>query len=132
MSLYMLQLLVLLVHLLLLSLYSLALDVYKRQGSLLAKLELEDVIRANTTQSLTGTYLLTFMNANRFQITVNRDCLLYTSHTCRHLFIKQTPIHIYDDYSGCPPTDGRRLVRINVDWRLFDQERCVSETGPLF
>ena len=42
-------------------------------GSLLAKLELEDVIRANTTQSLTGTYLLTLMNADRFQITVNRD-----------------------------------------------------------
>ena len=42
-------------------------------GSLLAKLELEDVFRANTTQSLTGTYLLTLMNADRFQITVNRD-----------------------------------------------------------
>ena len=29
---------------------------------------------------------------------------------------------IYDDYSSCPPKDGRRLVRINVDWRLFDKE----------
>lgn len=33
-------------------------------GSLLAKLELEDVFRANTTQCLTGTYLLTLMNAD--------------------------------------------------------------------
>ena len=40
-------------------------------GCLLAKLELEDVFRAYTTQSLTGTYLLTLMNADRFQITVN-------------------------------------------------------------
>ena len=42
-------------------------------GSLLAKLELKNVIRTNTTQSLTGTYLLALMNADRFQITVNRD-----------------------------------------------------------
>jgi len=40
-------------------------------GCLLAKLELEDVIRTNISQSLTGTYLLTLMNADRFQITVN-------------------------------------------------------------
>lgn len=27
---------------------------------------------------------------------------------------------IYDDYSGCPQKDGRKMVRINVDWHLFD------------
>lgn len=40
-------------------------------GSLFTKLELKDVIRTNISQSLTGTYLLTLMNADRFQITVN-------------------------------------------------------------
>lgn len=39
---------------------------------------------------------------------------------------------IYDDYSGCPPTDGRRLVRINVDWRLFDKEVPTGMTVMVF
>ena len=29
---------------------------------------------------------------------------------------------IYEDYSGCPQKDSRKMVRINVDWHLFDKE----------
>ena len=39
---------------------------------------------------------------------------------------------IYDDYSSCPPKDGRRLVRINVDWRLFDKEVPTGMTVMVF
>ena len=39
---------------------------------------------------------------------------------------------VYDDYSGCPPKDGRRLVRINVDWRLFDKEVPTGMTVMVF
>ena len=28
---------------------------------------------------------------------------------------------IYEDYSGCPQKDSRKMVRINVDWHLFDK-----------
>ena len=39
---------------------------------------------------------------------------------------------VYDDYSSCPPKDGRRLVRINVDWRLFDKEVPTGMTVMVF
>lgn len=39
---------------------------------------------------------------------------------------------IYEDYSSCPPKDGRRLVRINVDWRLFDKEVPTGMTVMVF
>ena len=39
---------------------------------------------------------------------------------------------VYDDYSSCPPKDGRRMVRINVDWRLFDKEVPTGMTVMVF
>lgn len=39
---------------------------------------------------------------------------------------------VYDDYSSCPPKDGRRLARINVDWRLFDKEVPTGMTVMVF
>ena len=39
-------------------------------GSLLAKLELEDVVGTHGTQCLAGTYLLPLMNAYRFQVAI--------------------------------------------------------------
>lgn len=39
---------------------------------------------------------------------------------------------IYDDYSGCPQKDGRKMVRINVDWHLFDKEVPTGMTVMVF
>lgn len=39
---------------------------------------------------------------------------------------------IYDDYSGCPQKDNRRMVRINVDWHLFDKEVPTGMTVMVF
>ena len=39
---------------------------------------------------------------------------------------------IYDDYSGCPKKDGRKMVRINVDWHLFDKEVPTGMTVMVF
>ncbi len=39
---------------------------------------------------------------------------------------------VYDHYSSCPPKDGRRLVRINVDWHLFDKEVPTGMTVMVF
>lgn len=55
----------------------------------------------------------------------------------RTILILLAPYHsltscIYDDYSSCPPKDGRRLVRINVDWRLFDKEVPTGMTVMVF
>lgn len=39
---------------------------------------------------------------------------------------------IYDDYSGCPQKDNRKMVRINVDWHLFDKEVPTGMTVMVF
>ena len=39
---------------------------------------------------------------------------------------------IYEDYSGCPQKDSRRMVRINVDWHLFDKEVPTGMTVMVF
>ena len=39
---------------------------------------------------------------------------------------------IYDDYSGCPQKDSRKMVRINVDWHLFDKEVPTGMTVMVF
>lgn len=39
---------------------------------------------------------------------------------------------IYEDYSGCPQNDNRKMVRINVDWHLFDKEVPTGMTVMVF
>ena len=39
---------------------------------------------------------------------------------------------IYDDYSGCPQKSDRKMVRINVDWHLFDKEVPTGMTVMVF
>ena len=39
---------------------------------------------------------------------------------------------IYDDYSGCPQESDRKMVRINVDWHLFDKEVPTGMTVMVF
>ena len=39
---------------------------------------------------------------------------------------------IYEDYSGCPQNDNRKMVRINVDWHLFDKEVPTGMTVMMF
>ena len=39
---------------------------------------------------------------------------------------------IYDDYSDCPQESDRRMVRINVDWHLFDKEVPTGMTVMVF
>ena len=61
---------------------------------LLAKLELEDVIRANTTQSLTGTYLLSLMYADRFQVAIYRDVGTMANQDIPHTTISEDGTHL--------------------------------------
>ena len=63
-------------------------------GSLFTKLELKDVVGTHGTQSLTGTYLLTLMNADRFQITVNRDVGTMTDQHVPHATITEDGTHL--------------------------------------
>ena len=63
-------------------------------GSLLAKLELEDVIRAYTTQSLTGTHLLTLMYADRFQVAIYRDVGTMANQDIPHTTISEDGTHL--------------------------------------
>ena len=39
---------------------------------------------------------------------------------------------IYDDYSGCPQKSDRKMVRVNVDWHLFDKEVPTGMTVMVF
>ena len=39
---------------------------------------------------------------------------------------------IYDDYSDCPQESDRKMVRINVDWHLFDKEVPTGMTVMVF
>ena len=39
---------------------------------------------------------------------------------------------IYDDYSDCPQESDRKMVRINVDWHLFDKEVPTGMTVKVF
>ena len=39
---------------------------------------------------------------------------------------------IYDDYSGCPQESDRKMVRVNVDWHLFDKEVPTGMTVMVF
>ena len=39
---------------------------------------------------------------------------------------------IYDDYSDCPQESDRKMVRINVDWHLFDKEVPTGMTVMMF
>ena len=39
---------------------------------------------------------------------------------------------IYDDYSYCPQESDRKMVRINVDWHLFDKEVPTGMTVMVF
>ena len=39
---------------------------------------------------------------------------------------------IYDDYSDCPQKSDRKMVRINVDWHLFDKEVPTGMTVMVF
>ena len=39
---------------------------------------------------------------------------------------------IYDDYSGCSQKSDRKMVRINVDWHLFDKEVPTGMTVMVF
>ena len=48
------------------------------------------------------------------------------------LFIILFTSCIYEDYSGCPQNDNRKMVRINVDWHLFDKEVPTGMTVMVF
>ena len=48
------------------------------------------------------------------------------------LFIILFTSCIYEDYSGCPQNDNRKMVRINVDWHLFDKEVPTGMTVMMF
>ena len=61
---------------------------------LLAKLELEDVIRSYTTQSLTGTNLLTLMYADRFQVAIYRDVGTMTNQDIPHTTVSEDGTHL--------------------------------------
>ena len=39
---------------------------------------------------------------------------------------------IYDDYSDCPQESDRKMVRVNVDWHLFDKEVPTGMTVMVF
>lgn len=39
---------------------------------------------------------------------------------------------IYDDYSDCPQKSDRKMVRVNVDWHLFDKEVPTGMTVMVF
>ena len=39
---------------------------------------------------------------------------------------------IYEDYSGCPQNDNRKMVRINVDWHWFYKELPTGMTVMVF
>ena len=39
---------------------------------------------------------------------------------------------INEDYSGCPSKNNRKMVRIHVDWHLFDKEVPTGMTVMIF
>ena len=39
---------------------------------------------------------------------------------------------INEDYSGCPSKNSRKMVRVHVDWHLFDKEAPTGMTVMVF
>ena len=63
-------------------------------GSLFSKLELEDVVGANGTQSLTGTNLLPLMYADRFQVAIYRDVGTMANQDIPHTTVSEDGTHL--------------------------------------